>query len=428
MQPSWIHRGWFVLGLAAACGVAGADWPQLRGPNGAAVSRETGLPLEWSATRNIVWKTPLPGPGSSSPVVLGTHVYLTCYSGYGGPGATGTVADLKRHLVCVDRDSGQVLWTATLPAAADAEPPFANVALHGYASSTPVADASGVYVYWGSTGAAGFSHAGTRKWLAPCGPRGPLRDTNSAASPILHGDLLLLIADHPAHQGDTIALDKQTGREVWRHRTGGCYISPMLLPVRGRTELVVGSIAGRWLGLDPATGKDLWQCAAPMYAATPVAHDGVVHVTGGDRRAAIRGGGQGDVTWTRGYKLWDAPAGVIVSSPVLHDGHLYWCADKGSLVYCAEARQQGKVIYRERLPGGGAGDRQVFASPVVAEGRIYYVTCEQGTYVVAASPTFALLAHNRIEDDPSAFHATPAISGGRLFLRSQRYLYCIGSR
>jgi outer membrane protein assembly factor BamB len=418
---------WLVSAVVVVLGAqAAADWPQFRGPDRSGVSKETGLPLEWSATKNVLWKTALPGPGSSSPIVYGDHVYVTCYSGYGlDPKAPGNLADLKRHLVCVARDSGKVLWDRTEIDRERSDPPYGDyaLALHGYASHTPAADESGVYAYLGSAGAVAYSHAGEKQWGVSFGARARAHTYGSAASPVLHGDLLIVNAFIETaelyRQGDLIALDKKTGREVWRQKAGGEWSSPLLAPVGGKVELVVATRMGPWLGLDPATGKRLWECKVKEGCATPVAHDGVVYTFSGDSKTAIRAGGRGDVTAT--HQLWETASGARISSPVYHDGHLYWTND-GHIAVCTDART-GKSVYRERLGSGG----DCYASPVLADGRIYYVSRDRGAYVVDARPTFELLAHNKL-DDKSVFNGSPAVSSGRLFLRSDKYLYCIGKK
>jgi outer membrane protein assembly factor BamB len=412
-----------------------ADWPQFRGPGGSGVSDETGLPLEWSATKNIVWRTPLPGPGSSSPIVWGDHVYVTCYSGYGleraspGPvalGPPGNIVDLKRHVVAVARDTGKVLWAREEidPEAADAPYKDGNIALHGYASHTPAADGSGVYAYFGSAGAVGYSHNGERKWGVRFGNKAKNHGYGSAASPLLYQNLFIvntvIETTEPFEQGETVALDTKTGKEVWREKVGAEWSSPLLVSVGGKVELVVATHRpGPWRGLDPLSGQGLWNCEAKNDCSTPVAHDGVVYVFTSEGKCAIRAGGRGNVTLT--HKLWETPGGPRISSPVYHDGYLYWSND-GHIAQCADART-GKSIYRARLGPGG----DCYASPVVADGRIYYVSRENGTYVLAARPEYELLAHNKIEDDASVFNGSPAVSGGRLFLRSDKYLYCIGT-
>ena len=427
MRAKWV----FVVLLAGASAVCAADWSGFRGPDRSGVSKETGLPLEWSATKNILWKRELPGPGASSPIVFGDRVYVTSYSGYGlDPKAPGNLADLKRHLLCVDAKSGQVLWTReeTDPDGTDHVYNKGSVGAHGYASHTPVADASGVYAYFGSAGAVFYTHDGERKWgPVRLGGKGKHHGDGSAASPLLHDNLLIVNAvvetAEAFAQGETVALDKKTGKEVWREKVGGYWSSPLLVSVSGKTELVVATHRGQWLGLDPATGKRLWECAGKNDCATPVAHGGVVYTFHESGKMAIRAGGRGDVTKT--HKAWEAMGGSRISSPVYHDGHLYfpgldWNAK------CADART-GKVVYNERLGRLGNGGN-CYASPILADGRLYYVSCYKGTYVVAAKPELELLAHNTIEDDTSAFNGSPAVSGGKLFLRSDKTLYCIGKK
>jgi outer membrane protein assembly factor BamB len=423
-----VHRSitYNLLVLLATPLAVAADWSQFRGPGGSGTSEEAGLPREWSATKNIIWKTPLPGPGSSSPIVWGDRVYVTSYSGYGlDRNAPGNMADLTRHLVCVDRDSGQVLWTQDVdPDGSDQPYERDAIALHGYASHTPVADESGVYAFFGSAGAAAYSHSGERKWRVSCGKKSDLY--GSAASPVLHGDLLIVNAfietAEEYKQGDLVALDKKTGREMWREKAGSEWSSPLLVRVGGAVELVVGTRhQGPLLGLDPMTGERLWECKAAVACGT-VAHDAVVYLVADDQgKVAVRAGGRGNVTST--HKLWQTPGGTRIPSPVYHDGHLYWSREDGGLVFCADARR-GNLVYRVRLPGCG----RLFASPVVADGCIYFVSRQNGTYVLPAHPEFRLLAQNKIEDDDSVFNGSPAVSGGCLFLRSDNRLYCVGKR
>lgn len=431
MRATWlVSTTWLVSAtLAILTGKAAADWPQFRGSDRSGVSQETGLPLEWSATRNIVWKAPLPGPGSSSVIILGERVYVTCYSGYGlDLKAPRDLADLRRHLVCLHRATGKLLWTRTEtdPDHSDASYKDGNIALHGYASHTPCADEAGVYVHLGAAGAFGYSHAGDKKWRVSLGAKAKAQAYGSAASPLLHGDLFIINANVESadeyQQGDMIALDKQSGREVWRAKAGGEWSSPVLVKIGQKFELVVGARnhPGPWRGLDPDTGKRLWECKAKQACGTPVTHDGVIYLHSGENRTAVRAGGRGDVT--ESHMLWEAPGGARISSMVYHDRHLYWSND-GHLANCADART-GKSIYRERLGAGG----DCYASPLLADGRIYYVSRHMGVYVLAARPQFELMAHNKIEDDKSAFNGSPAVSHGCILLRSDRYVYCIGMK
>jgi outer membrane protein assembly factor BamB len=197
--------------------------------------------------------------------------------------------------------------------------------------------------------------------------------------------------------------------------------------VGGRQELVFHRSVGNpatLAAVDPRTGAALWQCGVlrDYLVPSPVAHDGVVYTIAYQKGAAVRAGGRGDVTGSN--VVWAINKGSEVCSPVYSDGHLYWTSEDGGIAYCVDAKT-GTGVYQERLePEPG----RIYASGVLAGGRIYYTSREKGTYVVAAKPKFELLAHNVIETDESVFNGTPAVSRGQLFLRSDRYLYCIGGK
>jgi outer membrane protein assembly factor BamB len=381
-----------------------------------------GLPSEWDAEKNIVWKTALPGPGASSPVTFGDKVFITCYTGYGVDASNpGDLQDLKRHLICLGRKDGKVLWNVEQPSA-DKEHAYEGFnALHGYASGTPAVDDQAVYVFFGTAGVVAYSHGGKQLWLTNCG--GGTHDWGSGTSPVVFQDLVIVNAG--VESGSLIALNKKTGTEVWRQP--GMVMSwstPALVrTAEGKWELVV-SVKGKVLGFDPATGATLWSCDGiqDYICPTILVQDGVLYAIGARASSsrAIRAGGRGDVTGT--HKLWEAKKGSNVSSPVYHQGHLYWAHESRGAVYCADAKT-GEVLYEERLkPQAG----RVYASPVVADGKIYYVSRDQGAFVVAAKPEFELLAHNVIATDTSIFNGSPAISNGQILLRSDKFLYCIG--
>ena len=409
----------FLCASAAPSAIAG-DWRQFRGPDGQGISRGTGLPVTWSAQENIAWKSPLPGPGGSSPIVFGERVYVTCYSGYAVPGSPGgDVGALQRQVLCLGRADGKILWKKDVPAA---QPEQAKVRDHGYASSTPLADADRLYVFFGKSGVFAFSHDGRELWRADVGSK--VHGWGSAASPVLYQDLVIINA---AVESDSlVALNRQTGKEVWR--AGGMkesWNTPMLVPVAGGKQELVVAIFGKVLGFDPATGEPLWSCATGIgwYMVPSLVHDrDVVYCIGGRTGGAlaVRAGGRGDVTSSR--RLWTLNKGSNVSSPIFHQGHLYWLHENLGVAYCVDAAA-GTVVYEERLANAG----QFYASPILADGKLYAATRRGDVFVLAAKPPFELLARNAL-GDRSSFDASPAVADGRLYIRSDKSLFCLGTR
>lgn len=410
----------FVLGLSGHA--APADWSRFRGPDGSGVSAAQGTPLNWSDTAGILWKTDLPGPGASSPVVQGDRIYLTSYMGF-GPGIEGGNLDsLQRHLLCFDRTTGKRLWTASVSAELPEQARIRED--HGYATATPVVDADRVYVFWGKSGVFAFDHAGKQLWNTKVGTQ--LNGWGSAASPVLHGNLLLVNAY--VESQSFVALDRITGREVWRAGgIGDCWHAPVVVrPPDGKAE-VVAAMSKQVRGLDAETGQELWRADTGnqwYVCPTPVVQDGTVYLIGGRGPTvtmAIRAGGRGDVTAT--HVVWKNGKGSNVPSPVLHDGHLYFAHENLGLALCVNART-GDVVYEERLnPNPG----QIYASPVLADGKLYYLGRGGVAVVLAADPKFRVLADNRLEGGRGVFNATPAFDGRRLLVRSNRALYCIGA-
>jgi outer membrane protein assembly factor BamB len=401
----------------------GADWGEFRGPNGLGISEEKDLPVQWSSEKNLVWKTRLPGPGTSSPVTAGKRVFLTCYTGYGvNADNPGTTDDLRRHLLCVDRTDGTVLWTKEFKPVLPEHQYKGEGSYHGYSASTPITDGQRLYVFFGKSGVYCFDLDGNEIWHTSVGKG--TSGWGSGASPLLYKKLLIVNAS--VESGALVALDPTDGKEVWRAPgIASAWNTPVVVRLpSGEVELVV-SVQNWLLGLNPDTGKELWRTDGVHSYVCPsvVAHDGVVYaIGGGSTSLAVKAGGRGDVTKT--HVLWREGKGSNVSSPVYHDGHLYWAGDQNGMVYCQEAAT-GKTVYQERLnPPAG----KIYASPVLADGKLYYVSQTKGTYVVAVGPKFELVAHNAFADDSSRTNASPAVSNGQLLLRTDQYLYCIGKR
>lgn len=395
------------------------DWPQFRGPGGMGVSDATGLPVTWSATENLVWKTAMPGPGASSPIVYGDQIYLTCYTGYFIPGEPGgSIDQLKRHLIAVQRTDGKILWNKAVAAKLPEE---AKIRDHGYAASTPVADAERVYVFFGKSGVIAFDHSGKELWQADVGSK--TNGWGSGASPVLHKDLLIINAS--VESQSLVALDKRTGKEIWRAQgIKEAWNTPLVVTaISGRQELVV-AMAGSVAAFDPDSGKPLWSCKTEIrwyMVPSVVADKGIVYCLGGRSGVAglaVRTGGSGDVTAS--HRLWTSEKGSNVSSPVYHDGHLYWMHDERGIAFCAKA-DTGEIVYEQQLARAG----QVYASALLADGRLYYLNRNGTTFVLAAKPSFEQIAKNEL-GDRSIFNGGPIVVGQRLLVRSDKYLYCIG--
>jgi outer membrane protein assembly factor BamB len=425
---------WAVLFVLAVVGFvsAGADWPQFRGPGGTGVC-DQGVLTEWSDSEGIAWKTALPGAGSSSPILAGDRVFVTCYSGYGIPGEErGAIADLKRHLICLDRKSGDVLWQKTV----DAEMPEdvysgMGVPEHGYASNTPAVDGERVYVFFAKTGVLAFDLEGNELWRVSVGQESGNRRWGSAASLMLYDDLVIVNASEESQS--VRGLEKATGKEVWKAEAAMLeltYATPLLVDSPGVGPQLVLGVPGEVWGLHPKTGKLQWYAAVPMggnISPCPVESDGVVVVSGGYPKggtAAVRLGGKDDVTESHG--LWESTDSTYVPSPVAHQGRVHWVSDQG-IAFCLDAKT-GEAVYRERLPRMSATGRgkPIYASVIVAGEHLYAVSRTAGTYVLDAGAEFNVVAHNVIESDKSRFHGTPAVCCGQLFLRSDRFLYCLG--
>lgn len=412
-----------ILGLSFSC--FAADWPQFRGPTANGVATENDLPLKWSETENLVWRTELPGPGSSSPIVSGDRVFLTCYSGYGVDAKEpGELSNLKRHAICLSRRDGKIVWQhevkTDLP-----DKPFQGqyITMHGYASSTPVTDGANVYFFFGNAGVHAFTRDGRKLWDVSVGAKA--HDWGAGSSPILYGDLLIVNAAHESNA--LLALDRHTGNTVWSvNGFPASWNTPAIVKVDGHEELIVNS-SGKLRAFDPKTGTELWFCQsikAAELCPSVVAHDGVIYVIGSPKGEviAVRAGGKGDVSATN--ILWQAPKGSNVGSPIYHDGHLFVVNDARAQVICLKAAT-GEVVFEQ--PISPERDRW-YASPVLAQGRLYFVSRTTGTVVLAAKPAFEVLATNRIADDASVFNGSPALSDGQIFLRSNRYAYCFGRK
>ncbi len=405
----------FVIGLLAQTALAD-DWPQFRGPGSQGISQAKNLPVTWSDTENLIWKTALPGSGSSSPIALGGKLYVTCYSGYGTDQGKGALEDLALHVVCIDGRSGNIIWDKKIKPVL---PESKSVRDHGYAAATPATDGKHLYIFFGKSGVFKFDLEGKQIWQTSVGTK--VHSWGCGTSPVLYKNLVIVNAS--VESGSLVAIGKESGEEAWRAEgMKSSWNTPHLVDAPGGKQELAVTVKGLILGFDPQTGEQLWKCEGiPDYICPSiVSHKGVLYALGGrqSKTVAIRSGGRGDVS--KSHKLWQADVGANVSSPVVHDGHLYWVSDRNKTAYCLSLAD-GSIKYSEDI------DLQPYASTLLADGRLYVVTRFDGTLVLAAKPKFEQLAHNKLSDE-TVFNASPMICNGNLILRSNKNLYSFGMK
>ena len=416
--------------LVCSCDLTnGEDWKRFLGKNGAAISNDAKTPTKWDAETNIKWKAELPGPGASSPIVVGNRIFLTCYTGY-GDGSKGEIEGLVRHLVCFDRTNGNVLWNRSIDNSdVDDEDPYKSfITQHGYATNTPVTDGKVVYAFFGKPGLFAFDLEGKELWKKKIEYKTNKTRWGSGASPVLYGDNLILNAVEEC--GKVFSISKADGEIQWEFDTKStlAYATPNLVKTKdGETELVV-AVPNKVIGLNPDDGKEKWFVTNKFddeVNGSVMVDEDIVYVYGGFQSVgsmAIRSGGKGDIK--ESHVLWHTRDSSYVATPVRKDDHIYWINEEG-IAHCVNAKT-GERVYRKRVPGvqGGRGIK-FFASMVVVGDNMYAVSRKSGTFVMKTIPEYNLVSHNKIEGDDSEFNGTPAISDNQMFIRSNKFLYCI---
>ncbi len=418
----------------ASLRAATTDWPRFLGPTGAAVVADSKVPLKWGDTQNLLWKADMPGPGSSSPIVLGDKIFVTCWTGYGATEGANNMRNLTRHLVCLSRADGKILWDAKVPSAATEDPFQGYITEHGYATHTPVTDGERVYVFFGKTGALAFDLQGKQLWQTSCGTSSGQRRWGSGASPILSGNVLIVNA---TDESQTLyGLDKATGKVLWKAEGdyGMAYGTPSLLKRNGQEDLVLAIPQELW-GMNPETGKLRWYAAHGLTgnvspSLVPSSSGDQVFVFGGfpaTRSVGVQIGGPAKGDLGTSAILWNSSSSSYVPTPVYKDGHLYVINDQG-FALCIDAKT-GKDVYRERVTmGSRGGGKPFYASPVLVGDKLICVSRRNGAFILAAKPKYELLATNEFTQDQTYFHGTPAVTGDRLILRSNQAVYCVGTK
>ncbi len=387
------------------------NWPQWRGSEGSGISYETQLPTEWAKDKNILWKTEIQGEGHGSPIVWGDKIFLPTAVGKGN----------ERMLVCVDAKSGKLMWEVTIEQRQELESHHAE---NNFASSTPATD--GKFVFTSFHGEGGMKiHAtmldGNSGWSAD--PIPYESEHGYHHNPVLCGDLVILQVDQFKNPA-TYAFDAKTGKVRWKaktHSNKSCSnVPPLVIEREGRKQIVTSG-NNRMRGLDPATGKVVWTCPGPTdYCVASLSYSGETIMSAGgypERRIIAVNPYFGDKPTTLEPR-WELRKGTTyVPSPVYHKGHFYSVNDDG-IAYCYNA-ESGKILWQGRIPGH-------YRSSLLLNGENIYVTSDEGTTTIfkASSEGLTVIATNKLDD---FIYTSFAASNGRLYIRSQKMLYCIGS-
>ncbi len=390
------------------------DWPQFRGPTGQGHSSEAGLPLEWSETKNVVWKTAVAGSGWSSPVVSGGQVWVTAALETAGTGRGRHTTSLRA--LAFDEATGrgvidvEVFRTGSAPA---------NHLKNSRASPTPIIDGDRVYVHFGAEGTAALTTSGRILWTT----RLPYESQHgNGGSPVLYRDLLIVNCDGNGGEAYVAALDASTGEIRWkrnrRRPADQAYSTPLVIRVGDRDQLVSAG-AYRAAAYDPMTGEEIWRVSYDdgfSNVPRPVYAHGLVHIATGFNAPtliAVRPDGRGDVTRT--HVAWTLSRGApYTPSPIVVGNDLYYVSDTGVLTL-ADATS-GEVAWQQRLGGNYS------ASPVYADGRVYFLSEEGVATVIAPGREFRRLATNRLDGSTLA---SMAVSSGSIFIRTDGHLYRI---
>jgi outer membrane protein assembly factor BamB len=418
----------------------GDHWPQWRGPFFNGMARGD-APTEWSDTKNIKWKTEIPGRGFSTPVIWGERIFLTTAiptgkvaetpqpaepaQGRRAGGGAGPLVEHRFDVLAIDRKTGKIVWQKTAKVATPHE--GYHRAYGSFASNSPVTDGKYVYVSFGSSGLYCYDFNGKLIWEKDLGVQMKMRLAfGEGAAPLLVGNQLFVVFDHEAGSF-MVALDKRNGKELWRsaREEPSSWSTPLAIEHNGRTEIVVPA-TNKVRSYDPRTGKILWESGGlgSNVIPVPVTHNGMVYVMSGHRDPklmAIKLGKEGDLTGSDAI-AWSHTRGVAyTASPVLYENKLYIVTDNGMM--SAFNATTGEPYYAQtRLPKAA----NLKASPVGANGKLYLATEDGDVLVLKMGEKFEVLATNTLQDQ--VFIATPVIAGGEIYLRGQTTLFAISEK
>ncbi len=412
------------------------NWPQWRGPEMNGVALKGNPPVEWSETKNVKWKIAVPGKGHNTPIVWGDQLFITTAvekdasaTPSNEPPKTGMNANKtdkvhKFEVLCIDRNSGKIIWEKVVD---EEVPQEATHELGSWASNSSVTDGKNLYAFFGSRGLYCLDFKGNIKWSRKFGQMKIAGNFGEGASPVVYKDRIIMDWDHQAGSF-IVALDKNTGKDIWKadREEGTSWATPYIVEVNGKLQIVTA--ASKFVrSYDFETGELIWQCSGltQNVIPCPVTADGIVYVMSGFRGFALKAidlsKAKGDITNTEAI-IWkydqDTP---YTPSPMLANGKLYFLKANNGSLSCLDAKD-GKVNYAiQKLEGTG----NIYSSPTGVADRFYIVGEKGLTYVLKQGPQFEVIAKNKLED---GFHASPVIIGNDMYLRGFKYLYCISQK
>jgi len=413
----------FYVWTAAAA--LGAHWPAWRGPEANGVASRKHLPSEWSDSKNIRWKTPLPDRGNSTPIVWGNRIFIT----------QAVDEENRRTVMCFDRANGKLLWQTGLTYKEKEETHETNP----FCSASPVTDGARIIVYFGSAGVYCCDFSGKELWRRELGKQH--HEWGYASSPVLRGNLCF-VYHGPGPGAQLLALDTKTGKTLWKfdepppitaQRTDGFkgrepgYVGTWSTPIlvkAGRREELIMSFPNRLVAFDPRKGKQLWTCDGlnPLIYTSPIYGEGLVVSMGGffGSTIAVKPGGNGDVTGTARVWREDRAKKNRCGSGVIADGRIFLVNMEG-FVECVDLKS-GTQLWEERLPKQRAKGES-WSSPLLVGDRVYAVNQSGDVIVFKAGPKFEVVSINSIGDELTNASLVP--SDGELFLRTHKHLWCI---
>jgi len=414
--------------------LAGKFWPQWRGPLGTGQGVEADPPIEWSEDRNVRWKLRLRGLGHSTPIVWSDRVFVTAAVPYGtpvppkpdrAPGAHDNLPVTRRHMyvvLAIHRTKGQVAWQRTL---AKALPHEGGHYTGSLASASPVTDGTRVFAHFGSRGLYCLDFEGRTQWQFQFGEMQTKHGHGEGSSPVVYGNTLVVNWDHEG-QSFAAALDTATGKQIWKvaRNEVTSWATPIVVSHAGQAQVIISGTQ-RVRSYDLSSGRVLWECGglSRNIVASPVSAKGMVFAASSyDTRAllAIRlDGARGDITGTK-QVAWGRRRGTpYVPSPLLYKDTLYFLSHYQGIL------SRVRTISGEERTGPIRlnGIRNVYASPVAAADRVYITDRDGTTLVISHAESPTVLARNTLQD---SFSASAALVGNELFLRGQKFLYCIG--